>query len=52
MSADSKQLLYVSAKRGGIGGSDIYISMLKDGKFDEAKNIGPAINTEFNEQRP
>jgi len=53
LSADSKQLLFVSTKKGGFGGADIYISTIdKTGKFAEPENIGAVINTPFDEQRP
>ncbi len=53
LSADSKKLLFVSVRKDGFGGSDIYISKLeKNGKFGEAVNIGDVINTPFDEQRP
>lgn len=53
LSADGRTLFFVSSKSGGEGGADIYYSQLgKDGKFGEAQNIGKAINTPFDEQRP
>lgn len=53
LSSNSKQLFFVSTRKGGYGGADIYISTIgKDGKFGEPKNIGDVINTAFDEQRP
>lgn len=53
LSADSKTIYFVSSRKGGLGGSDIYYSTIDEtGRFGEAKNIGTTINTPFDEQRP
>ena len=53
LSADSKTIFFVSSRKGGIGGSDIYYSTINEsGTFGEAQNIGEIINTVFDEQRP
>lgn len=53
LSADSKQLFFVSKRKDGLGGSDIYVSTLNsEGKFGPAENLGNTINTSFDEQRP
>lgn len=53
LSADSRSLYFVSNKKGGTGGSDIYISKLgEDRKFGLATNLSQLINTPFDEQRP
>lgn len=53
LSADSKQLFFVSDKKGGKGGSDIYVSNIaEDKKFGEATNLSTVLNTPFDEQRP
>lgn len=39
-------LYFASGRKGGFGGTDIYFShKLKKGKWAEAKNLGPKINT-------
>lgn len=53
ISADSKSLFFVRKSKDGLGGSDIYVSVIgPDGRFSEAKNIGAPINTQGDEQRP
>lgn len=53
LSADSRSLYFVSDKRGGNGGSDIYVSSLgEDRKFALPNNLSQVINTAFDEQRP
>lgn len=45
-------LYFVSNRMGGEGELDIWFSIYKDGKFAEAANIGPTINTSGNEVTP
>lgn len=53
ISGDGRTLYFVSSRPGGYGGGDIYESTLgDDGKWTTAKNLGPNINTEFEEERP
>lgn len=53
ISADGKTLYFVSNRNGGIGGYDIYKSVLKDdGTWGVAQNLGPNINTPFDESAP
>ncbi len=53
MSADGKYLFFTSDRPGGYGGLDIYVSeKQKDNTWGKAKNLGPAINTEFDEEGP
>lgn len=50
-SPDGNALYFVSDKPGGLGEHDIYISYRDEkGNWGEAKNLGPVINTEFNEE--
>ena len=50
---DGKVLYFVSDRKGGIGGLDIYKSILGEkGKWMEPENLGPTINTPFNEDTP
>ncbi|MDD5571399.1 MAG: OmpA family protein [Bacteroidales bacterium] len=53
LSPDGKTLYFVSDKPGGYGGKDIYASELDlDGKWAEAINLGPEINTKYDEDSP
>lgn len=53
ITANGKYLYFTSARRGGYGGLDIYRSgRLESGEWSEAENLGPVINTEFDEETP
>lgn len=53
ISADGKTLYFVSDRKGGFGGRDIYKSLkLPDGDWGIAQNLGPNVNTEFDEDGP
>ncbi len=52
ISKDGTMLLFASDRPGGYGGLDLYISRKINGEWDEAVNLGPEINTSFNEDRP
>lgn len=47
--ADNGDIYFGSPRKGGKGGSDIYRSVWKDGKYLPAENLGDAINGEFHE---
>jgi outer membrane protein OmpA-like peptidoglycan-associated protein len=49
ITADGKKLIFSSEQRGGFGGTDLYISYNRNGKWTRPKNMGPKINTEGNE---
>ena len=52
-SADGTKLLVVSDKPGGWGGRDIYMSTKQsDGSWSTPENLGPTINTAFDEDAP
>jgi outer membrane protein OmpA-like peptidoglycan-associated protein len=53
ISKDEKTLYFVSNRPGGYGGLDIYRAT-KDskGEWSNVKNVGPTINTEFDEDGP
>ena len=49
--ADGKTLYFVSARIGGVGETDIYVSNLKnDGSWSSPRNLGPKINTPGKEE--
>ncbi|WP_188172050.1 OmpA family protein [Flammeovirga sp. EKP202] len=55
ISADGKSLYFTSTRKGRttLGGQDIYVSHLQsDGTWGEAENLGPNINTEYDEEGP
>jgi hypothetical protein len=52
VSEDGNQLVFASDRPGGFGGLDLYISRKVNGDWGPAVNLGPEINTEFNEDRP
>jgi len=53
MSADGQNLYFSSNRPGGFGGLDLYRShMLPNGQWGKAVNLGPKINTEYDEDAP
>jgi len=52
ISADGRTLYFVSNRAGGYGGYDIWKSTLTDKGWGEPENMGPNINTAFDEQSP
>lgn len=52
ISESGDQLVFASDRPGGFGGLDLYISKKVDGEWGPPVNIGPEINTQFNEDRP
>ena len=53
ISKDGKSLYFTSDVRGGSGSFDIYVSRLDEkGNWGEAVNLGPTINTPFEEHTP
>ncbi|RZL39600.1 MAG: hypothetical protein EOO96_00225 [Pedobacter sp.] len=53
ISPDGGTLYFVSNRPGGIGGYDIWKSMLSDeGTWSDPVNLGPQINTPFDENTP
>lgn len=52
VSPDGNTLYFVSNRPGGFGGYDVWKSTVKDGKWSEPENLGPEINTEYDENTP
>lgn len=53
ISPDGKRIYFASERKGGFGGLDIYVSTKNDaGTWSEAVNLGPTINTPFDEDTP
>ena len=53
LTPDGENMYFVSDRPGGFGGRDIYrIVKLPNGEWSEAQNMGPGINTEYDEDSP
>jgi hypothetical protein len=53
LSPDGKTLYFTSDRSGGFGDFDIYFSKLDEkGKWGKPENMGPKINTMYNEETP
>ncbi|WP_148114108.1 PD40 domain-containing protein [Ancylomarina longa] len=53
ISADARTIYFSSDRPGGFGGMDIYtVTKLPNGKWGKARNLGPAINTEYDDDAP
>ncbi|MDQ3111902.1 MAG: hypothetical protein M3R17_18605 [Bacteroidota bacterium] len=53
LSSDGNILYFASDRPGGLGGRDIYFSRKQpDGQWGPAENMGPGINTVYNDDSP
>ncbi|NNM95069.1 MAG: hypothetical protein HKL88_06355, partial [Bacteroidia bacterium] len=53
VSSDGKTLIFASSRAGGMGGTDLYrITISDSGKWSQPVNLGPNINTEYDEASP
>jgi len=53
LTSDGKTLYFASAREGGFGGRDLYSAELQaDESWGEVKNLGPVINTRFDDDAP
>ncbi|HEY6161305.1 MAG TPA: hypothetical protein VI112_08785 [Bacteroidia bacterium] len=53
VTADGNTLYFVSDRKGGFGGRDIYKCVkLPNGKWSKARNLGPTVNTPYDEDAP
>lgn len=53
LDADEQVLFFSSDMPGGLGGTDIYVSMRQtDGSWGKPKNLGSNINTPYNDDAP
>lgn len=52
-SADGNTLYFTSDRKGGFGGMDIYrTKKMLNGEWDKATNLGPVINTPYDDRAP
>jgi len=47
-----KVMIFASDRPGGLGGFDLYYSVLRNGKWSSPVNMGPRINSSYDEYRP
>ncbi|MBA3682694.1 MAG: PD40 domain-containing protein, partial [Bacteroidetes bacterium] len=52
ISADGRYLYFASERPGGFGGRDIWISEQLNGDWGPAKNLGPNVNTKYDDDAP
>lgn len=53
LSPDKREIYFASRRPGGLGGADIYVCKLQpNGRWSDAENLGPGINTTGDEQCP
>ena len=53
MAPDGKTVYFSTDRPGGYGGRDIYVATMQDDStFIDVKNMGPKVNTPFNEDAP
>ncbi len=53
LAVDGKTLYFVSDRKGGFGGKDIYkVKKLPNGNWSKAENLGKTINSPFDEECP
>lgn len=45
-------MVFTSDRAGGLGGYDLYLSSFSNGQWSAPVNMGPEINTQYNEYRP
>ena len=51
-SIDGRTLYFVSDRKGGYGGKDIWFTTFKNGRWTAPQNLGPEINTPYDEMSP
>lgn len=53
LSNDGNSLYFISDRPGGLGGRDVYLcKKLPNGNWSKPRNLGPEINTHFDEESP
>lgn len=49
---DGNTVYFTSDRKGSLGGFDIWVSTINNGRWSDAINLGPNVNTEFDEVTP
>lgn len=52
ISPDGQKIFFTSDRKGGLGGLDIYVSEKVGNDWGPARNLGPGINTAYDEESP
>jgi len=52
LSADNRTLYFISDREGGYGGKDIWCARFENGLWQAPENLGPQVNTAFDELAP
>ncbi len=52
VSGDGNTLVFASARPGGFGGKDLWVSFRRNGQWGTPINLGPTVNTEYDEEAP
>lgn len=52
VSGDGNTLVFASARPGGFGGKDLWVSFRRNGQWGTPVNLGPTVNTEYDEEAP
>jgi outer membrane protein OmpA-like peptidoglycan-associated protein/tetratricopeptide (TPR) repeat protein len=52
LSPDNTTLYFTSDMPGGYGGTDLYMTVFRNGRWSKPRNLGPEINTRNNEMFP
>ncbi len=52
ISADGRYLYFISTRPGGFGGTDIWVSKRTEKGWSEPENLGPGVNSPYDEQSP
>lgn len=52
ITSDGRYLYFASEKPGGLGGRDLYVSEKVNGDWGPSMNLGPMVNTIYNEDAP
>jgi hypothetical protein len=52
ISVDGHTLIFTSLRPGGFGLGDLYVSRLQGGEWTPARNLGPSVNSEYDEYHP
>jgi outer membrane protein OmpA-like peptidoglycan-associated protein len=49
IASDGRTLYFSSGRRGGYGGDDVYMTVMREGAWEQPQNVGPDVNSTENE---